>query len=146
MFHWLLGWYCSYCGAQLDTVTSERKHNETSQPSGRHTVYIAHTHLSQQSESWFIHSLSRWCATCGKVINMTLTFFFEETPQKLMRILTNDIGPYRFTSGIHFTYHAFLCWKYFLFLSGKSHLSVSTRPNRFRNLLRDRLKLALEQA
>ena len=38
MLHWLLGWFSSYCAAQLVTGTSERKHNKTSRPSRRHIV------------------------------------------------------------------------------------------------------------
>ena len=36
MFHWPLGWYYSYCAAQLVTRTSDRKQNKTS----LHTVYF----------------------------------------------------------------------------------------------------------
>ena len=39
MFHWLLGWYTSYCAAPLVTGTSERKHNKTSRLIGRHALY-----------------------------------------------------------------------------------------------------------
>ena len=38
MFHWLLGWYTSYCAAPLVAGTSERKHNKVSRPIGRHAV------------------------------------------------------------------------------------------------------------
>ena len=45
MFHLPLGSYCSFCAGQVVTGTSERKPNQTLQPSGRHTVYLIH-HLS----------------------------------------------------------------------------------------------------
>ena len=38
MFHWLLGWYTSYCAVPLVTGISERKHNKTSRPIRRHTL------------------------------------------------------------------------------------------------------------
>ena len=40
MFHWSLGWYCSYCATQLVTGNSERKQKITSQMRGRSTVYV----------------------------------------------------------------------------------------------------------
>ena len=41
MFHWTLGWYCSYCAAQLVTGIRERKQNKTWWLRGLNTVYMA---------------------------------------------------------------------------------------------------------
>ena len=47
--HWPLGWYCSYCAAQLGTRTFERKQNKTSRLSGRHTVNTDTNHAHDHS-------------------------------------------------------------------------------------------------
>ena len=39
MFHRPLGWYCSYCAAQLVTGTSKWKENKTSRMRGRARLY-----------------------------------------------------------------------------------------------------------
>ena len=45
MFHWLLGWYTSYCAAPFVTGTSERKHNKIWRMSGRHVLYKVYSPL-----------------------------------------------------------------------------------------------------
>ena len=40
MFHWPLGWYCSYCAARLVTGTSESRQNKTSRMRWRPRLYV----------------------------------------------------------------------------------------------------------
>ena len=62
MFHWPVGWYCSYCTAQLVTGTPYLKQNNTSWLGGRLTVF----QLPGPPLYFHFHAISMWLTAMGR--------------------------------------------------------------------------------